>query len=258
MLDICILGPIMVSVDDRCQAIRSKKVRAALCILALNYRRTVSIDELIDELWGEEPPAKVKNALQANIVRLRRSLGTHADRTGTQVVRTMNNGYMLNVDHGQIDAVRFRRLAEQGRAELARRPEQAIDLLGSALSLWRGPALDDVSEGLRCYGAAVQLDEQRMAAKEDLVAARLTVGDARNVVAELRYLVAQYPDRERFSEQLMVALYRCGRQSEALDVFHRARSRLSSELGLEPGMHLRSVYQAILVQDPSLGVPASA
>jgi SARP family transcriptional regulator, regulator of embCAB operon len=256
MLDIRILGPITVVVNGRYQAIQAKKVRAVLCILALNARRVVSSDELIDELWEEQPPAKARNALQANIRRLRRSLGVHDD-LGVQVVQTMNNGYMLNVEDGQIDAYRFQDLVERGRTEATQWPSHAIELLTSALRLWRGPALDDVSGG-RCNVAAVQLDELRLAAREYLVVARLAMGDERIVVTELRSLIAQYPGREDFIGQLMVALYRCGRQGEALELFHRARSWLSDELGVEPCVHLRNLYRAILVQDPSLDIPADA
>jgi DNA-binding SARP family transcriptional activator len=255
MLDIRILGPITVVVDGHYQAIQARKVRAALCILALNARRVVSNDELIDELWDEQPPEKARNALQANILRLRRSLGGR-DRA-VQVVQTMNNGYMLNAEDGQIDVYRFQDLVERGRAEATRRPSHAIELLTTALRLWRGPAFDDVSGG-RCKAAAVQLDELRLAAREHLVAARLAMGDERTVVTELRSLVAQYPGREDLIGQLMVALYRCGRQCEALDLFHRARIWLSDELGVEPSVHLRNLYSAILVQDPSLDIHMNA
>jgi DNA-binding SARP family transcriptional activator len=258
MLEVLVLGPIVVAAEDRTQAIKSRKVRAALCLLALNAGHAVPTDELIDELWGESPPAKVRNALQANIVRLRRALAAPRDPLGMQIIQTMNSGYMLDLDGGQVDATRFQRLAGQGHAELRTRPVQALNSLTEALALWRGQALDDVAEGLRCSAAAIYLDEQRMTAREDTVAARMVLRDERSLVPELRHLVAQYPGRERFSEQLMIALYRCGRQSEAIDVFHRARRWLSAELGLEPCRSLRGVYQAILVQDPDLGLPVNA
>jgi DNA-binding SARP family transcriptional activator len=258
MLEVRVLGPIVVAVDDRAQAIKSRKVRALLCMLALNAGHAVPTDELIDELWGEDPPAKVRNALQANIVRLRRALAAPHDPLGMQIIQTMNSGYLLDLDGGQVDAIAFQRLAGRGHDEVESTPAQALTLLTQALALWRGHALDDVTEGLCCSAAAVQLDEQRMTVREDVVAVRMILRDERSLVAELRHLVAQYPGRERFSEQLMVALYRCGRQSEAIDVFHRLRGWLSVELGLEPCRSLRGVYQAILVQDPDLGLPVNA
>jgi DNA-binding SARP family transcriptional activator len=152
-----------------------------------------------------------------------------------------------------VDSRRFLDLAAQGAAHVEHQPAKAVQLLEAALGLWRGPALFDVCDGMRCRIEAAQLDERRLSVREDLITAKLANGEERGIVPELRQLAAEHPERERFSEQLMLALYRDGRQTEALDVFHRARRRLASELGLEPGRALRRLYQAILVQDQVLG-----
>jgi DNA-binding SARP family transcriptional activator len=168
-------------------------------------------------------------------------------------MRTVSGGYLLDVPKACVDGYRFLDLAERGATEVRRRPGAAIDLLEEALRLWRGPALLDVCDGPRCRLEAAHLNERRLSAREDLITAKLANGDERGVVPELNLLTAQYPERERFSEQLMIALYRNGRQTEALDVFHHTRRRLATEMGLEPGRGMRQLYEAILIQDTVLG-----
>jgi DNA-binding SARP family transcriptional activator len=252
-MEIQILGSLVLVAGERRIAIASRRVRTVLALLSLSPGTAVPFDQLVDEIWTDKPIGNARNALQANILRLRKLLELVTGRPGDELVRTVGGGYQLIVPSNSVDADRFLALAKRGSAKGKSRPEEAIELLEEALRLWRGPALFDVCDGLRCRIEAARLDERRLAAREDLIAAKLAVGAERGVVSELRQLTAEHPERERFSEQLMLALYRDGRQIEALEVFHHARKRLASELGLEPGRALRQLYQAILVQDRMLG-----
>ncbi|MGW7085424.1 AfsR/SARP family transcriptional regulator [Streptomyces sp. NPDC054871] len=250
---ISILGPLLMGDGRNTVGLRAKKNRVMLAMLALNPGHVVAFDELIDELWGEAPLKNARNALQANVKRMRKSLGELGLEAPDQVlIRTVDNGYVLDASEDALDAYRFLRKAEKGASLVAERPHEAMELLRESLAMWRGPALLDASDGPRCRAVALRLDEQRKTVREDLIAAQLQAGEAGVVVAELKQLLAQYPERERFSEQLMIALYRCGRQSEAVDIFHRTRKWLDEELGLKPSRQLYGLYQAILMQDPSL------
>lgn len=251
-MDIQILGSVALVAGDRRIALASRRVRTVLALLALSPGAPVPFDHLVDELWADRSIGNARNALQAHILRLRKLLEMVTGEPGDQIVRTVGGGYQLAVPPESIDAQRFLSLAERGSGHVTREPGEAIKLLDEALQLWRGPALFDVCDGLRCRMEAAQLDERRLSAREDLVTAKLANGEERRVVGELKRLTAEHPERERFSEQLMLALYRDGRQAEALDVFHHARKRLASELGLEPGRSLQQLYQAILVQDRML------
>ncbi len=253
MVHISILGPLLIGDGHRTVGMRAKKNRVMLAMLALNSGLVVAFDELIDELWGETTLKNARNALHANVKRMRQSLGELGlDGPDRVHIRTVDNGYVLEAPEGSLDAYRFLRTAEKGASLVDERPHEAMDLLRESLSMWRGPALLDASDGPRCRAVALRLDEQRKTARENLIAAQLQAGEAGVVVAELKQLLAQYPERERFSEQLMIALYRCGRQSEAVDIFHRTRKWLDDELGLKPSRRLHHLYQAILMQDPSL------
>lgn len=219
-------------------------------MLALSPGLPVSHEQLVDELWGPRMISNSRNALQANIARLRRLLESAIpDRPGEEIVRTAGAGYLLDIPDASVDSQRFLDLARRGLGLVGSAPREAIDLLRQALRQWRGPALLDVQDGSRCRATATHLEEQRLTVQEELIAARLEVGEERGVVHELRQLVAENPGRERFSEHLMLALYRTGRQSEAVSVFHHTSSWLGNELGLSPGRALQRLYQAILVQD---------
>lgn len=233
--------------------IRASKVRTMLASLALDAGRAVSNEELVDELWSGRPLGNTRNALQAQASRLRRVLQSH----GLAPLRSVRNGYLLDVPPDSLDGNRFLDLAAQGAAALRDRPERAVELLHSALRLWRGPALLDAGDGLRCRAAADLFDERRLAVREDLLCARLALGDERRAIPELRQLVAQHPLREGFRDQLMLALYRTGRQGDALELFHQARRLLDRELGLRPGPPLQRRYAEILAQDPRLVQPSA-
>ncbi len=168
------------------------------------------------------------------------------------VIRTSGSGYMLMLPPENIDALRFIVDVELASRMKARDPEKAIVLLTDALGSWRGPALLDTGHGIICRTAAARLEETRLMARELLIEAKLALGGHYEVVSELEQLLSRHPLRERLCEQLMIALYRCGRQAEAIGTFHRVRQRLSAELGLEPGPGLQKTMAEILRHGPSL------
>lgn len=249
-----ILDTVSVTVCGQHQGIRAAKQRTMLATLALDAGHVVTTDDLADELWAGHPLANARNALQANATRLRKLLDRGNDGT---VLRAVGGGYLLDVPREAVDCNRFLDLAARGAAALSDRPRAAVELLSSALRVSRGPTLLDAGDGLRCRAAAALFDERRLTVWHDLVSARLAIGDVRQAIAELRQLVAQYPFHEEFIEQLMLALYRCGRQSEALEYFHVTRRRLNDELGLQPGLPLQQRHSAILAQDPALNLPSA-
>lgn len=258
-MHINILGPVSVAVGGKRHGIHANKVRAMLAVLALEAGRAISNVELADELWAGHPLRNTRNALQAHATRLRKVLdGPPRQPRGATVLRAVRNGYLLDVPPDSVDGNRFLDLAAQGAAALAARPEHARELLEAGLDLWHGPALLDAGDGLRCRGAAALFEERRLTVWEDLVSARLALGDEARAVAELRQLVAQYPLRERFSELLMLALYRSGRQGDALELFQWTRRRLDEELGVRPGAPLQRRHAEILAQDPVLTMRSSA
>lgn len=236
--------------------IKASKVRAMLATLALNVGKTVSRAELAEELWGEQLVGNVGNALQANATRLRKVLEPVRepgyDGNVSPLIRAVHHGYLLDLPSEAVDTVRFQRLASEGAALIQERPRQAIALLECALDLWQGAALLDAGDGLRCRSAAIRLEQARLTVWEDLVTARIILREGRVVIANLRQLIELYPLHERFCEQLMLALYRSGRQGDALETFHILRRRLMEELGVEPSQPLRRRYQEILNQDPAL------
>lgn len=253
-MEIEILGPMTVRAHGHRYPVRGEKVRATLAMLVLSVGQVVSCEELVNELWADNLVRNAKNALQAHIARLRRLL----DDCGEQrVLETVDNGYILKLPQAAIDANRFHKLTTAGVKAVNEHPDEAVILLEQALGLWRGAALLDAGPGVRCRAAASWLDESRVIALEDLMTARLACGDERFIVSELEHLAARYPMRERFCEMLMLALYRCGRQVEALDVFHRLRHRLGNDLGLQPGVGLQRRYTAILAHDPALSATVS-
>jgi DNA-binding SARP family transcriptional activator/tetratricopeptide (TPR) repeat protein len=217
-------------------------MRALLAFLLLHANELVSADRLIDEVWGPEPPKTAGASLQNYVSRLRKAIGA-------ETIVSQPPGYVLRVDPEQFDAARFERLsAEARRAE----PRERAEKLRAALALWRGPALDDLAFEPFARDDAGRLEESRLAALEDCIDAELELGHD-GLVGELEELVEEHPLRERFRAQLMRALYRAGRQADALAAFRSARDVLTEELGLEPGEELRALQQAILRQDPSLG-----
>ncbi|HET9723036.1 MAG TPA: BTAD domain-containing putative transcriptional regulator, partial [Actinomycetota bacterium] len=250
-----VLGPLEVLAQgDDSLPIAGSKERTVLAFLIARGGRTVSVDELIEELWGEHPPRTAEKTVGSYVSRLRRALrpgmspGSHHD-----VIVSRGGGYALDSDGHEIDAIRFEQLATDAHRLLtAGRPTEADRMLEEALGLWRGAAY----QGYRYTGFGVsegeRLDELRRTATEDLIDSRLAAGDAGQLVAKLQAMVREEPFRERRWGQLMIALYRAGRQAEALKVYTRAREALVGELGIEPGPELQRLQAAILAQDLEL------
>jgi predicted ATPase/DNA-binding SARP family transcriptional activator len=244
-----ILGPVEAVLDGQPAALGAPKQRALLALLLVNRRRVVSAEQLIDGLWGETPPASALQSLQVYVHGLRRAVGGER-------IETAGRGYRAVVDEEELDLDRFERTLERGRAALAAdRAEDAVEDLRQALALWRGPALADLPEETRRTAEAERLEELRLTALELRYEAELACGRHDAVVGELETLTAEHPYRERFLEQRVLALYRCGRQAEALEVYRNARRTLAEELGLEPSPALQELERAILRQEPSLAAP---
>ncbi len=250
-LDLSLLGPLVVSNGGQRIAIGGSKPRALLTILALEVGHVVSADRLVEELWPEEPPGTAAHAVQVYVSQLRKALGADA-------ISTRRPGYVLELDPDRIDVARFARLADQGRAALqAGDPIAAERALRDALALWRGPALADFTYEPFAQAEIARLEELRLVALEERVAADLELGRHAALVSELEGLVHTQPLRERLREQHMLALYRSGRQAEALAAYRRARKTLVEDVGIEPGPALRALEAAILRQDRSL-LPVAA
>jgi len=252
-LEFKLLGPLEVRNRDTVLALGGPKQRALLALLLLHVNEVVSRDRLIDGLWGESSPPSAGHRLETQISRLRKTLvldGRLATRLG---------GYVLEVDPMRIDAYRFERLLEEGRRQgAAGRASAAADTLREALSLWRGGALADLAYEPFARLEIERLEELRLAAIEERIDADLVLGGHEAVIAELETLTAQHPLRERLRGQLMLALYRCGRQAEALAVFQQFRRGLAEQLGLDPGPGLQQLELAILRRDPTLDPPDGA
>ena len=221
-----------------------------LAILLVHSGETISSDRLVEELWGDDPPADAQTALQQHVSRLRKQLEPHA------VLVTRAPGYALEIDPAQLDLERFRALRDRGRETLAEgRPDEAGGLLREALSMWRGLPLADLGNERFARDVVPALEEERLAAVESRIDADLAAGRHTELVGELAALVRAHPFRERLRAQQMLALYRSGRQSEALDAYAAARDALVSELGLEPGPELQQLQRDVLAHDESLKAP---
>jgi predicted ATPase/DNA-binding SARP family transcriptional activator len=248
--DFGLLGPLTVSREGTELTLGGPKQRALLAILLLDANQAVTADRLIDALWGDHPPDTAKNTLQVYVSQLRKLLPAGA-------LERVSAGYRLVVPPDALDLARFEELAQQGRAALGiGDAATAAQALGAALALWRGPALADLALEEFAQAEAARLEELRLAVLEDRIEADLALGRHGPLVAELEHLVVENPFRERLRAQLMLALYRSGRQAEALAVYQRTRRTLVDELGIEPGESLRQLEQAILAHDPSLDAPA--
>ena len=255
-MDFHILGPLEALDGGQQVNLGGSKLRAVLALLLLHRGETLSSDRLIDELWGEEPPATAAKTLQVHVSRLRKALASGSGDAG-EVVVTSPHGYGLEIDPEQVDAHRFERLLAEGRGELvAHRPAQALAVLEEALALWRGPVLADLSYEAFAQAEIARLEDLRVAALEQLIEAKLALGGHAEVVGQLETLIVEHPYRERLRAQLMLALYRSDRQADALQAYQDARRKLVEELGIEPGERLRELEGAILAQDAALAAPS--
>ena len=248
-VEIRLLGPLEVTANGRALELGGGRQRALLAVLALRAGQVVSTDVLVESLWGDQPPPTAHKALQGLISQLRRALSP----LGDGVIATRPPGYVLHVDSDAIDVHRFERLAALGRAAVESDPRSAGEQLREALALWRGEALAEFAYEPFAQVEIGRLAELRLSASEDRFDAELALGRHGEAIAELQALVAANPLRERLRGQLMLALYRSGRQAEALEVYREGRQVLARELGLEPDAELRRLEQAILAQDPALG-----
>jgi DNA-binding SARP family transcriptional activator len=242
-MEFLLLGPLEVRDGDRVVALGGVKQRALLALLLLNANRVVPRDRLIDELWGEDPPKTALASVQVYVSRLRKLL-----LPGVLVTRAP--GYTLEVEPDALDLARFELLLAEARGA---RSEVAARLLREALGLWRGPPLAEFAEEPFARVEAGRLEELRLGALEERISAELELGRDLELVGELEALVPQHPHRERFRAQLMLALYRAGRQADALQAYRAARAALG-ELGLEPSVALRQLEQQILNQAGALEV----
>ena len=242
-LDFRILGPLEVAGDDGLLDLPTGKPRALLAVLLLSRGEVVSVDRLVDELWGERPPPTAAKNVQGYVARLRRVLGDGA-------LLTQAPGYALRVD--ALDATRFQTLVEEARHG---EPAAAAPRLQEALALWRGPPLADFTYEPFAQDEIRRLDELRLSALEDRIEADLALGRHEQVVAELESLAREHPVRERLQGLRLIALYRCGRQAEALEAYRTTRRRLVDELGVEPVPELKELERRILEHDPSLEAP---
>jgi DNA-binding SARP family transcriptional activator len=249
LVEIRILGPLEVVEHDRPVVMGAPKVRALLAVLVLHRGEVVSTDRLIDALWGERASSTAAKTVQVYVSNLRKALGDG-------LLVTEGRGYMLRAEAGQVDVDRFEALVAQGRAALVQGDALAAGaVLREALGVWRGPALTDFAYESFAQAQIARLEEARLAALEDRIDADLASGEQARLVGELEALVREHPLRERLRAQLMLALYRSGRQADALESYRKARQTLVEELGLEPGSRLQELERAILSHDPALESP---
>jgi YVTN family beta-propeller protein len=253
-----ILGPLEVVEGGHSLGLAGGKQRALLAILLLRANEAVSADELIDALWGENPPATAPKSVQIYVSQLRKTLGdSRTVKSDSAVLLTRGHGYELRVRPNEVDLHRFEQLHEEGRVALAAaQPADASAKLREALSLWRGPPLADFTYEPFAQPEIARLEEARLNALEDRIDADLALGRHAGLIGELEALVKRHPLRERMRGQLMLALYRSGRQAEALDSYQQTRRLLHDELGLEPSPTLQELQNAILNHDPELASPA--
>ena len=246
-----VLGPVEVEADGHTVALGGGKERALLALLLISAGEVVSRDRLIDELWAGRPPTSAPQSLDAYISRLRKAF---RQAGAPEVLATRTPGYVLHAE--DLDAREFEALATEGqRALAAGEADRAAAVLEEALALWRGSPYTEVGDEPWAALEIERLEERRLQAIEDRVDAELALGRHTALVPELEQLVARHPHRERLVAQRMLALFRSGRQVEALAAYRSARRALVEELGLEPGQELRRLETAILAQDPALELP---
>jgi DNA-binding SARP family transcriptional activator len=249
MQDFRVLGPLEVSDETGPLLLGGQKQRAVLALLLIEAPRPVSTDRLVDALWGEQPPRTAATSLQNFISQLRKTLGS-------DVLVTKPPGYALQISPEQVDLARFRSLTAEARATAD--PSSRSAGFRQALELWRGPPFADVEFEAFAQPEITRLEEERLSAVEERIDADLEAGRHAELVGELEALVERHPVRERLRAHLMLALYRSGRQAEALDAYQHARRTLVEQLGIEPGRDLQQLHGEILRQDAGLRAPGAA
>ncbi|MET9229816.1 BTAD domain-containing putative transcriptional regulator [Lentzea sp. NPDC003310] len=244
-----LLGPMEVRLDGAAVVLRAGKHRALLAALLLRPNRVVPVTELVGHVWGDTPPARTRGTLQTYVMRLRAALGDPS------LIQTAPDGYRMRVDPLSVDAHRFADAAARGRAAASSDLVTARKAFAEALDLWRGPVLSDVPSETLYSEHAPRLTELLMTVHEQRIDVELALGNHADLVPELFGLTRDHPLRERFWAQLMLALYRCSRQAEALEAFRQLDRTLDEQLGIDPSQELRSLHQAILVGAPELAAP---
>ncbi|MHB8468111.1 MAG: AfsR/SARP family transcriptional regulator, partial [Acidimicrobiales bacterium] len=256
-MSVRLLGPLEITVGDAVIRLGGPKERAVLAILALRPNRVVSVDHLLDAMWGDDPPATAPKVLQNHVVRLRKRLAASAG-PGPSIV-TRPSGYQLTADAGDIDVAQAEGLRARAQDEARRgRPAEAATHLRAALDLWRGPALEEFLDLPFAIPEAQRLGELRLVMTEERIDAELACGLHADCVAELEVLTDAHPLRERLWSQRMLALYRCGRQPEALRAYQAVRTYLGDELGLDCSAELTALEALIVRQSPDLDLPGTA
>lgn len=251
-MDFWILGQVAAGCGNRRVQFRYGMQCALLAALIAAEGRILSVTCLIDELWGEEPPDSVDNALQAHASRLRRKLQALEPERARPRLVSQTGGYRLDLDGARVDAVAFTQALAEVRVRPDLSPAEVANRLRPALALWRGPVFGGAAVGLAAQAALARLEAAQMTALELLYDSELQQGQHQHIVPELAALVRSESLNERLCEQLMVALYRCGRQADALTIYQRMRNRMAEELGIDPSPMLRSRERAILSHDPAL------
>ncbi len=238
-----VLGPLRVVKDGEVLGLSARKMEIVLAALLIRADQVVSVEQLITEVWGGSRPRRVHAALYVYISQLRKMLGAGSPSP----IVTRAPGYLLRTGTDEFDLHVFQRLADEGRAHARDgRHEEARAAFAAALGLWRGPALGELREGPIINGFAIWLEENRLECNELLVESSLRLGRHRELVSGLQRLIGEHPLHEAFYRQLMLALWRCERRADALTVYQTARTTLSRELGLEPGIRLRELQRSIL------------
>jgi DNA-binding SARP family transcriptional activator len=234
------------------------KQRAILGYLVLHANKVVPTSQILQAMWEGNPPPTARKMVQNAVSAIRRMLAAHRDDT-TPTLHTHPPGYQLRIDQETVDLFRFRTMVREGRTAITDgRPARGVELLRTALSLWRGRALADLVETGICWSELAAIEDERLSALEDRLDAELACGRHREITPELEVLTATEPLRERLCLQFMLALYRSGRQADALRVYRRTREALIDGLGLEPGRELRELQQRILEHDAAIQVSAVA
>lgn len=249
--EINVLGPLQVSISGTQLVPTAAKPRQLLALLAINSGRVVTSASLMDEIWGTHTPQRAPSTVHTYVLHIRRmikqALAGDPARTSKDVLITKQTGYLLDVDPSVIDAVRYERLAAAGRAAGAAGDfAKAGDLLTEALGLWRGPVLVDVATGTQLEIEVTRLSENRLSDLTLRIDADLFVGRHQQLLGELAALCAQHPYMENFRAQYMLALYRSGRPSQAMETYREMWATVREQLGVEPGPRLRQLHQALL------------
>lgn len=249
-LELSLLGPLHIRAGDRTLRPRGPKITQVLALLAIRAGRTLETETLVDELWGDQPPARAVGTLRTHVYHLRRALAEQLGPAGDKVVRTEPPGYRLDVDPQQVDAVRFAELAARGRHLLNQgEPAQALSVAHSGLSLRRGTPLSNVPTGNLLRGHVRRLDELHTLLIEVRIEAKMSLGRHRELIPELCELTVRHPLNEWFHARLMEVLRRSDRRADALWAFQELRLILDLELGLSPSVDLLNLQRRILHED---------